>query len=303
MPVLPLSEPSLARNRCFRAQFQNSKNDQEVPLKAARFLTGAAIAALLIGAPALLTSALAQPSGSGASNPSASSGGASSSGSSTAAPSSPSPSSPVGGNERSSGSAPGSSIATPSSSSPSSRPTPGSEQGSGSAATASGSSPGAASTHRAETRATMGSSSRPPSVADPASRTREQPGMRGQNREEAAAVSGSGGSHPGGVSVPEFRERLEPQGQFVQVQGLGGAWKPRDVPADWTPYSKGHWIFNQQVGWFWESDEPWGEIVFHYGRWDQDADQGWVWVADTQWAPAWGGWRRSKKALRRPPGP
>src|SRR3954468_4940329 len=63
MPV-PLSEPSLARNRCFRAKFQNSKNDQEVPLKAARFLTGAAIAALLIGAPALLTSALAQPSGS-----------------------------------------------------------------------------------------------------------------------------------------------------------------------------------------------------------------------------------------------
>src|SRR3954468_9349348 len=208
MPVLPLSEPSLARNRCFRAQFQNSKNDQEVPLKAARFLTGAAIAALLIGAPALLTSALAQPSGSGASNPSASSGGASSSGSSTAAPSSPSPSRPVGGNERSSGSAPGSSIATPSSSSPSSRPTAG-EQGSGSAATASGSSPGAASTDRAETRATMGSSSRPPSVADPASGTREQPGMRGQNREEAAAVSGSGGSHTTGVSVTEFRERLE----------------------------------------------------------------------------------------------
>ena len=119
--------------------------------------------------------------------------------------------------------------------------------------------------------------------------------MRGQNREEAAAVSGSGGSHTTRVSVTEFRERLEPQGQFVQVQGLGEAWKPRDVPADWTPYSKGRWIFNQQVGWFWEFDEPWGEIVFHYGRWYQDADQGWVWVADTQWAPAWVEWRRSKK--------
>src|SRR5215208_5775012 len=226
MPVRALSEPSLARNRCFRAQFSNSKNDQEVPLKAARFLTGAAVAALLIGAPALLTSAVAQPSGSGASNPSAPSAGASSSGSSTAAPSSPSPSSPVGVNERSSGSAAGSSIATPSSSSPSSRSTAGSEQGLGSATTASGSSPGAASTGSAE-RATMGSSSSPSSVAGPASRTREQPGMRGQNREEAAAVSGSGGSHTTRVSVTEFRERLEPQGQFVQVQGLGEAWKPR----------------------------------------------------------------------------
>ena len=69
------------------------------------FPASGGLISILIGAPALLHSAVAQSSGSGASNPSAPPGGASSSGSSTAASSSPSPSSPVGGSERSSGSA------------------------------------------------------------------------------------------------------------------------------------------------------------------------------------------------------
>ena len=84
-------------------------------------------------------------------------------------------------------------------------------------------------------------------------------------------------------------------GEQVRIEGLGEVWKPRDIPADWAPYSNGRWIFNQQVGWYFESNEPWAEITYHYGRWYNDPSQGWVWVADTQWAPAWVEWRRSKE--------
>src|SRR5215212_6656721 len=96
------------------------------------------------------------------------------------------------------------------------------------------------------------------------------------------------------VTVEEFREKLTPVGEYVRVEGLGEVWKPRNVADDWQPYSTGRWIFNEKVGWYFESDEPWAEITYHYGRWYDDPNEGWVWVADTQWAPAWVEWRRSK---------
>jgi hypothetical protein len=97
------------------------------------------------------------------------------------------------------------------------------------------------------------------------------------------------------VSIEQFRETLTPLGEYIQIQGLGEAWKPRDVAADWQPYAVGRWIFNDKVGWYFQSDEPWAEITYHYGRWYDDPDQGWVWVAGTEWAPAWVEWRRSKE--------
>jgi len=106
----------------------------------------------------------------------------------------------------------------------------------------------------------------------------------------AAEVRGSAD-----VSIETFQEKLRPVGEFVDVRDLGQVWKPRDVNNDWKPYSNGRWIFNQKVGWYFESDEPWAEITYHYGRWYDDPDQGWVWVADTEWAPAWVEWRRSKQ--------
>ncbi|MCP8938922.1 hypothetical protein NK718_10380 [Alsobacter sp. SYSU M60028] len=96
------------------------------------------------------------------------------------------------------------------------------------------------------------------------------------------------------VSVEQLRTKLEPEGEFVRVSKLGEAWRPRDVERDWQPYTNGRWIFNQQVGWYFESDEPWAEITYHYGRWYDDPEQGWVWIAGTEWAPAWVEWRRNK---------
>jgi hypothetical protein len=97
------------------------------------------------------------------------------------------------------------------------------------------------------------------------------------------------------ASVDGFYDQLRPYGELVQVDSLGGVWKPTDVAADWQPYSNGRWIYNQEVGWYFESDEPWAEITYHYGRWYDDPDQGWVWVAGTEWAPAWVEWRRNDR--------
>jgi hypothetical protein len=97
------------------------------------------------------------------------------------------------------------------------------------------------------------------------------------------------------VSVDGFFDRLQPYGELVRIDTLGEVWKPADVPADWKPYSNGQWIYNEQVGWYFESDDPWAEITYHYGRWYDDPDQGWVWVAGTEWAPAWVEWRRSDR--------
>jgi len=77
----------------------------------------------------------------------------------------------------------------------------------------------------------------------------------------AAEVRGSAD-----VSIETFQEKLRPVGEFVDVRDLGQVWKPRDVNNDWKPYSNGRWIFNQKVGWYFESDEPWAEITYHYGR-------------------------------------
>jgi hypothetical protein len=61
----------------------------------------------------------------------------------------------------------------------------------------------------------------------------------------------------------------------------------------WRPYcDQGHWVYTAD-GWFWESDYPWGDIVFHYGRWYRDS-RGWIWVPGYDWAPAWVCWRRAE---------
>ena len=67
------------------------------------------------------------------------------------------------------------------------------------------------------------------------------------------------------------------------------------MAADGRPYSNGRWIFNDKVGWYFDSPEDWAEITYHYGRWYKDPTEGWVWIAGDEWAPAWVEWRRSKK--------
>ena len=44
-------------------------------------------------------------------------------------------------------------------------------------------------------------------------------------------------------------------------------WAPAGVPAGWSPYSTGRWIWDPRYGWTWLDDAPWGWAPYHYGRW------------------------------------
>ena len=65
---------------------------------------------------------------------------------------------------------------------------------------------------------------------------------------------------------------------------------PSDRDEDWKPYTHGQWHDSDQ-GWYFESDEDYGPIVYHYGRWVFAQGYGWVWVPGRTWAPSWVHWR------------
>ncbi len=94
------------------------------------------------------------------------------------------------------------------------------------------------------------------------------------------------------ISVDFFYDQLGDYGDWVEVGDYGYGWQPRDVDADWRPYSDGRWAYTE-AGWTWVSEEPYGWAVYHYGRWAQIERKGWVWIPGTEWAPAWVSWRRS----------
>jgi hypothetical protein len=93
-------------------------------------------------------------------------------------------------------------------------------------------------------------------------------------------------------SASDFNQPLEPYGAWVDVGSYGRCWRPRDLAADWQPYTVGHWEWTD-AGWYWVSDEPWGWACFHYGSWYDAPQVGWVWIPGTEWAPAWVTWRYS----------
>ncbi|WP_315923757.1 DUF6600 domain-containing protein [Mesorhizobium sp. SP-1A] len=102
------------------------------------------------------------------------------------------------------------------------------------------------------------------------------------------------------ISV-HVRERLSRYGEWQQSTRYGEVWVP-SVDTDWRPYTVGHWVWTED-GWYWQSEEPFGQIVFHYGRWVYDPDLGWVWVVGDEWAPAWVVWRESDDDIGWVPAP
>lgn len=88
-----------------------------------------------------------------------------------------------------------------------------------------------------------------------------------------------------------FYDQLSPYGQWVNVTGYGPCWQPSNVPLDWRPYTLGHWVFTDDNGWLWVSDEPFGWCTYHYGRWALTPAAGWCWVPGRLWGPAWVVWR------------
>ncbi len=96
------------------------------------------------------------------------------------------------------------------------------------------------------------------------------------------------------VSV-DFEVVLKPYGHWRQHKRWGRVWIPAHVERGWRPYTVGHWVYTDDYGWYWVTDQreaQWGWVVYHYGRWVLDADTGWVWVPNREWAPAWVAWRR-----------
>ena len=91
----------------------------------------------------------------------------------------------------------------------------------------------------------------------------------------------------------DFHAALTPFGTWRTLAPFGEVWVPNDLPPSWRPYTTGHWVFADSVGWTWVDDAPWGWATFHYGRWTLDTNLGWVWIPGDVWAPAWVAWRES----------
>jgi hypothetical protein len=95
------------------------------------------------------------------------------------------------------------------------------------------------------------------------------------------------------VNYDYFHDQLQPYGVWESTPDYGWVWYPGEaaVNPDWRPYNDGgHWAYSDQ-GWMWQSDYPWGDVVFHYGRWTRMVDGRWAWVPAYDWAPAWVAWR------------
>lgn len=86
-------------------------------------------------------------------------------------------------------------------------------------------------------------------------------------------------------------DSLRDNGRWVSVGDYGRCWQPQGVDEDWQPYTRGRWVYSQDEGWVWDSDEDFGWATYHYGRWFRDEDTGWYWVPGRRWAPAWVSWR------------
>ncbi len=94
----------------------------------------------------------------------------------------------------------------------------------------------------------------------------------------------------GGNVSGVFYNSLSPYGTWIQLDNGLTVWRPLNMRYGWAPYRNGRWVWTDD-GWYWDSYEPFGYIVYHYGRWYNDDYYGWIWIPDNQWAPAWVQWR------------
>ncbi|MCH7826394.1 MAG: hypothetical protein IIC75_00235 [Bacteroidetes bacterium] len=87
-----------------------------------------------------------------------------------------------------------------------------------------------------------------------------------------------------------FHSELQSYGNWYKLNGGIKVWRPANVRSNWQPYRYGRWFWTED-GWYWDSDEDFGFITYHYGRWYFDDYYGWVWVPGNRWAPAWVDWK------------
>src|SRR5215813_11429868 len=105
----------------------------------------------------------------------------------------------------------------------------------------------------------------------------------------------TGTSTPAAAQISEDAQiALEQYGMWRPHPRFGDVWVPAGIPPDWRPYQYGHWVYTDEWGWYWVSDDVeanWGWVVYHYGRWVFERGFGWFWVPGDEWAPAWVNWR------------
>lgn len=92
------------------------------------------------------------------------------------------------------------------------------------------------------------------------------------------------------VVARSFYSTLSPHGHWLTIEGGVTVWHPVFVPKHWHPYTIGRWVWTRW-GWYWDSEEPFGWLVYHYGRWYYHDFYGWLWFPDDEWGPAWVSWR------------
>ena len=98
----------------------------------------------------------------------------------------------------------------------------------------------------------------------------------------------------GESTAGDFHVALEPYGAWRHHRRFGEVWVPAHRARDWRPFTIGHWVYTDDYGWYWVTDEEeadWGWITYHYGQWYRDSDFGWFWVKGDVWGPAWVDWR------------
>ena len=92
------------------------------------------------------------------------------------------------------------------------------------------------------------------------------------------------------VSFGVFHRSLSAHGHWINLGNYGPCWRPANLAIGWRPYfDNGYWAYTE-YGWTWISNDPWGDIVFHYGTWEYDSFYGWIWVPGYVWSPAWVTW-------------
>ena len=99
---------------------------------------------------------------------------------------------------------------------------------------------------------------------------------RERERQQAIAVS-SQYVDPDMIGVADLGQYGDWDANPDGAGDYGAAWFPRAVPANWSPYSNGHWAWVVPWGWTWVEAEPWGFAPFHYGRWAQFGGR-WGWI-------------------------
>jgi hypothetical protein len=84
---------------------------------------------------------------------------------------------------------------------------------------------------------------------------------------------------------------LDPYGRWYDISPYGKVWAP-NAADDWRPYGRGRWLWTDR-GWFWDTPEPYGWVVYHYGTWVFEGASGWLWLPGDEWSPARVRWMTS----------